>query len=83
MWIRLSRNAHDIGCDMEGMPDEFKSLVETKEKVQEFLVGAYEMATKVWDEHPEFKMVTFDTFSKEELEMLEQAKNTNAKNKGS
>jgi hypothetical protein len=75
MWIRLSKNMHDISCDMQAMTtEELKEFAKDQKNVVKLLTGAYEAAEAVWKVHPEFKTVLLDTCSKEELVMLQQAK---------
>lgn len=81
MWIRLSKNMHDISCDMQAMTtEELKEFAKDQENVKRLLTGACEAAKAVWKVHPEFKSVTVDTLSKEEFEMLQMTKNSNIKN---
>ena len=77
MWIKLSKNTFDVSCEMQGMTkEELKAFAEDKENTVNFIKGAYEAAEAVWKEHPEFKTVTLDTLSKEEILMIEQVKNS-------
>ena len=70
-----SKNMHDISCDMQAMTtEELKEFAKNQENVKRLLTGAYEAAEAVWKNHPEFKTVLLDTCSKEELVMLQQAK---------
>jgi len=75
MWIKLSKNMNDVSCEMQGMSkDELVAFASDKENVTKFIKGAYESAEAVWAAHPEFKTVTLDTLSKEEIIMIEQVK---------
>ena len=75
MWIRLSKNMHDISCDMQAMTtEELKEFAKDQENVKRLLTDAYEAAEAVWKNHPEFKTVLLETCSKEEIVMLQQAK---------
>lgn len=75
MWIRLSKNMRDVFCDMQGMSlKELKDFAKDKENVINFIKGANEAAEAVWSSHPEFKTITLDTLSKEEMDMIEMVK---------
>lgn len=78
MWFRISQNINDISVEMEAAPGEFQKP-EDAEKVKDLIPAAYESAQAVWKEHPEFKTVCLDTFSKEEIEMINQSQH-NPKN---
>lgn len=78
MWFRISNNLHDTSVEMEAAPGEFQKP-EDAEKVKDLIPAAYEAAQAVWKEHPEFKTVCLDTFSKEEIEMINQSQH-NPKN---
>ena len=72
MWFRISKNLQDISVEMEAARGEFQKP-EDAEKVKDLIPAAYEAAEAVWKEHPEFKTVCLDTYSKEEHEMIAQA----------
>ena len=78
MWFRISQNINDISVEMEAAQGEFQKP-EDAEKVKDLIPAAYEAAQAVWKEHPEFKTVCLDTFSKEEIEMINQSQH-NQKN---
>ena len=78
MWFRISKNLQDISVEMEAAKGEFQKP-EDAEKVKELIPAAYEAAEEVWKIHPEFKTVCLDTFSKEEIDMINKSQN-NPKN---
>ena len=74
MWFRISKNLQDISVEMEAAKGEFQKPADA-EKVKDLIPAAYEAAEAVWKEHPEFKTVCLDTYSKEEHDIINQSDN--------
>ena len=74
MWFRISKNLQDISVEMEAAKGEFQKPADAK-KVKDLIPAAYEAAEAVWKEHPEFKTVCHDTYSKEEHDIINQSDN--------
>ena len=74
MWFRISKNLQYISVEMEAARGEFQKP-EDAEKVKDLIPAAYEAAEAVWKEHPEFKTVCLDTYSKEEHDIINQSYN--------
>lgn len=72
MWFRISKNLQDISVEMEAAKGEFQKPADAK-KVKDLIPAAYEAAEAVWKEHPEFKTVCLDTYSKEEHNIINQS----------
>ena len=74
MWFKISKNIKDISVEMEAAKGEFQRP-EDADKIKDLIPAAYEAALAVWKVHPEFKTVCLDTFSKEEIDMINSSQN--------
>lgn len=74
MWIRLSKGLQDIACETQDMTlDELKDFA-SKGTLVKMIKGAYKAAEAVWAVAPDFKTITFETLSIEEMKIIEMAK---------
>ena len=73
MKIKLSKNLHDVGMEIEAEPHELRGDMDARE-FSKLLKLAFSAANAVWKKFDKFKTVTLDTLSQEEKAIVKQNK---------